>query len=185
MATPFGLYEDGFEQQFGCNHLGHFLLFRLLQPLLSKSATDTSPSRVIALSSGGHRFSEINFDDINFQHRPYEQFAAYAQSKTANIWMASSIDRHYAPSIRGLSVHPGVVLETGITRHFQEDTLSSAGDLDYFQIVGCNVQQGAATSVWAALDPRFDATGGVYLADVGKARPVEDGYQVNEPVYVP
>jgi NAD(P)-dependent dehydrogenase (short-subunit alcohol dehydrogenase family) len=185
MATPFGLTEDGHELQIGSNHFGHFLLFRLLEPLLSKSATSDSPSRVIALSSAGHRFGQIRFDDLNFEKGDYNPLVAYAQSKTANIWMCNSIDRHYGPKIRGLSVHPGTILTTGITRHFEADTLSSAGDMEHFNKTGCDVGQGAATTVWAALEPRFNEYGGVHLAEVGEARPVEDGEPINVPAYAP
>jgi NAD(P)-dependent dehydrogenase (short-subunit alcohol dehydrogenase family) len=185
MATPYTLTEDGLELQLGANHFGHFLLFRLLEPLLSASSTVNAPSRVIALSSAGHRFSEFRFDDMNFEKGPYNPIAAYAQSKTANIWMCNSIDRHYGPKIRGLSVHPGTILETDITRHFDADTLSSAGDLEHFNKTGCNVSQGAATTVWAVLEPRFNGYGGVHLAEVGEARPVEDGEPINVPAYAP
>lgn len=185
MACPFGLTEDGYERQLGSNHFGHFLLFRLLEPMLSQSGTEAAPSRVIALSSGGHRFGGVRFDDMNFEKGPYDPLAAYGQSKTANIWMCNSIDRHYAPFVRGLSVHPGVILETGITRHFEADTMSNAGDMEHFNKTGCNVAQGAATTVWAALEPRFNGYGGVYLAEVGEARPVEDSDQSNVPAYAP
>ena len=185
MATPFSLTEDGHELQIGSNHFGHFLLFRLLQPMLSQSATSDSPSRVIALSSAGHRFSSIRFDDMSFEKGDYNGLVAYAQSKTANIWMCNSIDRHYGPKIRGLSVHPGTILTTDITRHFDADTLGSAGDLEHFKKTGCNVHQGAATTVWAALEPRFNEYGGVYLAEVGEARPVEEDDGTNVPAYAP
>lgn len=185
MACPFSLTEDGHELQLGSNHFGHFLLFHLLEPMLSQSGTSQAPSRVIALSSAGHRFGQFRFDDMNFEQGDYNPLVAYAQSKLANIWMANAIDRHYAPKIRGLSVHPGTILETEITRHFEADTLSSAGDLEHFNKTGCNVGQGAATTVWAALEPRFSEYGGVHLAEVGEARPVEDGEPINVPAYAP
>lgn len=185
MACPFSLTEDGHERQLGSNHFGHFLLFRLLEPLLSQSGTENAPSRVIALSSAGHRFGGVRFDDLSFEKGPYDPLAAYAQSKIANIWMCNSIDRHYASKIRGLSVHPGTILDTDITRHFEADTLSNAGDMEHFNKTGCNVSQGAATTVWAALEPRFNRYGGVYLAEVGEARPVEDGEPINVPGYAP
>lgn len=185
MAAPFSLTSDGHELQLASNHFGHFLLLRLLEPLLSASSTEISPSRVIALSSAGHRFSQIRFDDLNFSKRPYNPLEAYAQSKTANIWMANSLDRRYAPKIRGLSVHPGTILDTGITRHFEADTLSSAGDMEHFNKTGCDVGQGAATTVWAVLEPRFNDYGGVHLAEVGEARLVEEGEPINVPAYAP
>lgn len=185
MACPYSLTEDGHERQLGSNHFGHFLLFRLLEPMLSHSGTDSAPSRVIALSSAGHRFGQFRFDDMNFEKGPYNPLVAYAQSKLANIWMCNSIDRHYAPKIRGLSVHPGTILDTDITRHFEADTLSSAGDMKHFNKTGCNVGQGAATTVWAALEPRFNSYGGVHLAEVGEARLVEEDEPINVPAYAP
>lgn len=185
MACPYSLTEDSHELQLGSNHFGHFLLFRLLQPILTQSATPSSPSRVIALSSAGHRFGQFRFDDMNFVKSPYDPLAAYAQSKTANIWMCNSLDRRYAPQIRGLSVHPGTILSTDITRHFQADTLTSAGDMEHFNKTGCDVSQGAATTVWAALEPRFNAYGGVHLAEVGEARLVREGEPINVPAYAP
>lgn len=185
MACPFALTPDGFESQLGANHFGHFLLFHLLQPLLSSSATPESPSRVISLSSAGHRFSNFRFDDMDFATGSYDPLAAYAQSKTANIWMCNSIARHYSPTIRALSVHPGTILSTDITRHFGADTLASAGDLEHFNKTGCSVEQGATTTVWAALEPRFNGYSGVYLAEVGEARLVEEGEPINVPAYAP
>jgi NAD(P)-dependent dehydrogenase (short-subunit alcohol dehydrogenase family) len=186
MACPFSLTEDNHELQLGSNHFGHFLLFRLLEPTLSQSATPSSPSRVIALSSAGHRFGQFRFDDMNFATKgSYDPLAAYAQSKIANIWMCNSIERRYAPRIRGLSVHPGTILSTDIMRHFQADTLTNAGDMEHFNKTGCDVSQGAATTVWAALEPRFNDYGGVHLAEVGEARLVEEGEPINVPAYAP
>jgi NAD(P)-dependent dehydrogenase (short-subunit alcohol dehydrogenase family) len=184
MACPFSLTEDGHELQLGSNHFGHFLLFRLLESTLSQSATPSSPSRVIALSSAGHRFGEFRFDDMNFV-QGYDPLAAYAQSKIANIWMCNSIERRHAPLIRGLSVHPGTILSTDITRHFQADTLTNAGAMEHFNKTGCDVSQGAATTVWAALEPRFNDYGGVHLAEVGEARLVGEGEPINVPAYAP
>jgi len=185
MACPFSLTEDGHEIQLGSNHFGHFLLFRLLVSTLFHSAKHGSPSRVIALSSAGHRFGQFRFDDMNFSKDPYDPLAAYAQSKIANIWMCNSIDRRYAPNIRGLSVHPGTILSTDIMRHFEADTLTNAGAMEHFNKTGCDVSQGAATTVWAALEPRFNKYGGVHLAEVGEARLVGDGEPINVPAYAP
>jgi NAD(P)-dependent dehydrogenase (short-subunit alcohol dehydrogenase family) len=184
-SCPFSLTEDGHEMQLGSNHFGHFLLFRLLEPTLSHSATPNSPSRVIALSSTGHRFSQIRFDDLDFAKGPYDPLTAYGHSKTANIWMCNSIERRYAPKIRGLSVHPGVILSTDILRHASTDMLDQAGDMEHFNKTGCDVSQGAATTVWAALEPRFDGYGGLFLAEVGEARAVEEGEKINVPAYAP
>ncbi|KAF7555257.1 hypothetical protein G7Z17_g2264 [Cylindrodendrum hubeiense] len=94
MTPPEGRTKDGFETQFGTNHLAHFLLFNLLQLALLAGAAPDFASRVVILSSLGHRFSEINFDDVNFDSG-YDALAAYAARKTANLWTANEIDRLY------------------------------------------------------------------------------------------
>jgi NAD(P)-dependent dehydrogenase (short-subunit alcohol dehydrogenase family) len=108
MACPQGTTEDGFETQFGTNHLAHFLLFQLLKPTLLASSTPELHSRVVVLSSLGHRSATVDFDDINYNKKEYTPFGAYGQSKTANIWMANEIERRYgAHGLHGLAVHPG------------------------------------------------------------------------------
>src|SRR5271168_1251433 len=111
MATPFGHTADGFETQFGTNHLGHFLLVNRIAPLLRKG------SRLINLSSAGHRFSNVDLDDPNFERTPYEPFIAYGRSKTANILFAVAFDqRHRERGVRAAAVHPGVI-HTELGRH--------------------------------------------------------------------
>jgi NAD(P)-dependent dehydrogenase (short-subunit alcohol dehydrogenase family) len=111
MATPFGHTADGFETQFGTNHLGHFVLVNRIAPLLRKG------SRLINLSSAGHRFSNVDLDDPNFERTPYEPFVAYGRSKTANILFAVAFDRrHRGRGVRAAAVHPGVI-ETELGRH--------------------------------------------------------------------
>jgi NAD(P)-dependent dehydrogenase (short-subunit alcohol dehydrogenase family) len=108
MACPESTTEDGFETQFGTNHLAHFLLFQLLKPTLLASSTPEFNSRVVALSSLGHRSATVQFDDLDFKKQGYQPFVAYGQSKTANIWMANEIERRFgAQGLHAMSVHPG------------------------------------------------------------------------------
>jgi NAD(P)-dependent dehydrogenase (short-subunit alcohol dehydrogenase family) len=102
MATPFGHTADGFETQFGTNHLGHFVLVNRIASLLR------SGSRLINLASSGHRYSNVDLDDPNFERTPYEPFVAYGRSKTANIQFAVAFDeRHRRRGVRAAAVHPG------------------------------------------------------------------------------
>ena len=104
MATPFGHTADGFETQFGTNHLGHFVLVNRIAPLLRKGG------RLINLSSAGHRFSNVDLEDPNFERTAYEPFVAYGRSKTANILFAVAFDRrHRERGVRAAAVHPGVI----------------------------------------------------------------------------
>lgn len=166
MATPFGRTDDGFESQFGTNHLGHFVLIGRLLPLLVAS----TPSRVVLLSSGGHAGSDIRWDDPNFASSDYVKFEAYGQSKTANILHAVELDRRYGPlGVHAWAVHPGMVA-TDLGRHFTRDDYAdliqrakSAGS-ELPPRVGPEV--GASTQVWAAVsDDALERTG-TYLADV-------------------
>ena len=170
MAVPFGHTDDGFELQFGTNHLGHFVLVGRLLPLLASSA----PARIVMLSSGGHAASDIVWDDPNFESRDYTKLEAYGQSKTANVLHAVELDRRYRDlGVRAWSVHPGMV-KTDLGRHFTSDDYAelverakqSGGELP--RRVGVDV--GAATSVWAATTDEALACGGGYLADCGAAK---------------
>src|ERR1700692_1097233 len=111
MATPFGHTEDGFETQFGTNHLGHFVLVNRIAPLLRPGG------RLINLASAGHRFANVDLEDPNFEHTPYEPFVAYGRSKTANILFAVAFDlRHRGRGVRAAAVHPGGI-QTELSRH--------------------------------------------------------------------
>src|ERR1700726_173360 len=102
MATPFGHTAHGFETQFGTNHLGHFVLVNRIAALMGAG------SRLINLSSAGHRYSNVDLDDPNFERTPYEPFIAYGRSKTANILFAVAFDkRHRERGVRAAAVHPG------------------------------------------------------------------------------
>jgi NAD(P)-dependent dehydrogenase (short-subunit alcohol dehydrogenase family) len=118
MASPYSKTEDGFELQIGTNHFSQFLLFQELLPQLKKAASPDHPSRVITLSSEAHLLNGVNLDDINSSEgATYQKWTAYAQSKTANIYMTNSVNRHYASEgVVGLAVHPGVI-GTGLMKH--------------------------------------------------------------------
>lgn len=171
MASPYATTQDGLEMQLGTNHYAHFLLFQELKDALLKGATSETPSRVINVSSDGHLMTGILFDDIGFSGgNNYDKWKAYGQSKTANIYMASSIHRHFASQgLIGLSLHPGVI-ETPLARHMNQDDYAMLEGMGVYKIAK-NVEQGAATTVWAAIAPYFDKpeNGGRYLADVGES----------------
>ncbi|KAF2719598.1 NAD(P)-binding protein [Polychaeton citri CBS 116435] len=179
MACPYAKTEDGFELQIGTNHFAHFLLFQLLKPTLlaSAKASDT-PSRVVSLSSAGHRFGPVRLHDINFEERnSYAKWPAYGSSKSANIWMSNSINRHYgSQGIVGLSVHPGGIM-TELIRHLTEEDIALFGEggIDSMMYFYKSPPQGAATTVLAAVADRFDdpKNGGVYLADCQIDAPVK------------
>src|SRR6202043_436750 len=117
MATPFGHTADGFETQFGTNHLGHFVLVNRIASLLH------SGSRLVNLSSSGHRFADVDLDDPNFERTPYEEFVAYGRSKTANILFSVEFDRrHKAKGIRATAVHRGTI-KTERPRHMDPEVL--------------------------------------------------------------
>src|SRR6202047_3473730 len=102
MATPFGHTADGFETQFGTNHLSHFVLVNRIASLIRDGG------RLINLSSAGHRYSNVDLYDPNFERTPYEPFVAYGRSKTANILFAVAFDRrHRKRGVRAAAVHPG------------------------------------------------------------------------------
>ena len=164
MACPQGQTEDGFELQFGSNHLGHFLLSELLVPALKNGA----PSRVVSLSSRGHIFSDVDLDDPNFERRPYHKWVSYGQAKTANALFAVEFNRRYGDDgIEAFAVHPGAIM-TDLVRHMSEE------DFKFLGLRAPNgaprtqtksVPQGAATSVWAATASELHGKGGAYLED--------------------
>jgi NAD(P)-dependent dehydrogenase (short-subunit alcohol dehydrogenase family) len=165
MATPEGRTADGFETQFGTNHLGHFLLVNRLRPLLAGG-----PARIVNLSSAGHRFSDVVLDDINFERSPYDPWQAYGRSKSANILFAVELDRRGRDAgQRACAVHPGTI-HTELARHMTHDTLVALADsLADQETTWKSIPQGAATSVWAGFVADADAVGGRYCQDCGVA----------------
>ncbi|MEN3224292.1 SDR family NAD(P)-dependent oxidoreductase [Mycolicibacterium porcinum] len=160
MFTPFGHTQDGFETQFGTNHLGHFTLTILLRTQFAEG------TRIVNLSSEGHRLADIDLDDPNWRHREYDKFAAYGAAKTANILHAVALDQRLRDrGIRAFAVHPGMVA-TNLARHMsREDVVAVSGQARSHAIEVLTPEQGAATQVWAATSPDLDGRGGLYLAD--------------------
>jgi NAD(P)-dependent dehydrogenase (short-subunit alcohol dehydrogenase family) len=177
MACPLGRTAQGFEMQFGTNHLGHFLLTGLLLPALLAGAEEAGESRVISLSSAGHRFSPVDFEDPNYERRDYDKWAAYGQAKTANSLFALGFERRFGGrGVHANAVHPGaIVTELGryLTREDREmlDASRPSGQPLSFK----SVEQGAATSVWAATAPELAGRGGLYLEDCHVAGPAQEG----------
>jgi NAD(P)-dependent dehydrogenase (short-subunit alcohol dehydrogenase family) len=170
MATPFSHTEDGFEMQFGTNHIGHFALTVGLMPALEAAGT----ARVVALSSIGHRRSDVVFDDINFKERVYDPWLAYGQSKTANALFAVGLTQRFASrGVTANAVHPGGIL-TGLQKHMTREEQMALG---WFDESGApnprfkSTAQGAATSIWAAVAPELEGVGGRYLEDCAIAQP--------------
>jgi NAD(P)-dependent dehydrogenase (short-subunit alcohol dehydrogenase family) len=170
MATPLNRDARGNESQFATNHLGHFQLTKRLWSALKQA----NGARIVNLSSRGHHFSPVVFEDLNFEQREYSPFLAYGQSKTANILFTVSLDeRGKADNIRAFAVHPGGILDTELSRHLDPNDPIFSGFfdengkpiLDPFNGLK-NIEQGAATQIWAATNPRLEKIGGVYAEDV-------------------
>ena len=170
MACPLGHTRDGFEMQFGTNHLGHFLLTCLLVPALERGA----PARIVSLSSRGHQMSPVVFEDIQFEQRPYHKWAAYGQAKTANVLFAVELERRLGErGIHAYAVHPGVI-HTELSRHMEPEDFellqSRARERGEGEMRLKSVAAGAATSVFAAAWPELEGRGGVYLEDCQVAK---------------
>jgi NAD(P)-dependent dehydrogenase (short-subunit alcohol dehydrogenase family) len=176
MATPFSQTVDGFERHFGTNHLGHFVLVNRIAPLMRAGG------RLINVSSGGHRFSNVDLGDPNFEHTPYDPFVAYGRSKTANILFAVAFDNRYrSRGIRAAAVHPGVI-QTELGRYMEPGQLEKRIELLNRQRAAegkgpfqwKTIPQGAATSVWAGIVALADEVGGRYCEDCHVAEIVPD-----------
>ena len=167
MAVPKSSTMDGFETQFGTNHLGHFVLVNRIASLLGEG------SRLVNLSSAGHRFADVDLEDPNFDHTEYAEFVAYGRSKTANILFAVEFDRrHRGRGVRATAVHPGVI-QTELSRHMKPEALKQlmeamdkASAAAGGRAVGWKtIPQGAATSVWSGAVASADMVGGLYCED--------------------
>ena len=176
MATPFTYTKDGFEMQFGTNHLGHFVFVNRIASLIRAGG------RLINLSSAGHRYSNVDLQDPNFERTEYEPFVAYGRSKTANILFAVAFDnRHRERGVRAAAVHPGGIrtelgrytdvgrLETMIAQINKQ--LAAEGKAP-FQLK--TVPQGAATSVWAGVVAPADEVGARYCENCHVGNVVPD-----------
>jgi NAD(P)-dependent dehydrogenase (short-subunit alcohol dehydrogenase family) len=177
MACPKSKTADGFETQFGTNHLGHFVFVNRIASLIKKNG-----GRLVNLSSAGHRFADVNLDDPNFEKTPYTEFGAYGASKTSNILFAVEFDRrHKADGIRATALHPGGI-QTELGRHMtpeligammksiEEGQKAAGGPAFKFK----SIPQGAATSVWAGFVASADSVGGKYCEDCHVAELQED-----------
>jgi NAD(P)-dependent dehydrogenase (short-subunit alcohol dehydrogenase family) len=171
MATPFELTTDGFELQFGTNHLGHFVLVNRLLPALVTAAS----SRIVVLSSAAHRWSDVDLDDPSFTRTPYDKYIAYARSKTANVLFAVALDQRLSQrGVRAFAVHPGAI-HTDLGRSLTDEDRSGIEEMaKRGNTFWKTVEQGAATSVWAAASDQLNGRGGEYLEDCAVA-PVTEG----------
>ncbi|MFF7993556.1 SDR family NAD(P)-dependent oxidoreductase [Kitasatospora xanthocidica] len=170
MGLPSGRTADGFETHLGVNHLGHFALTVRLLPALRSAGH----ARVVVVGSNSHHLGGLDLDDPHFEHRPYDPYLAYAQSKTANALFAVALTgRHRADGVLANTVSPGAAL-TGLQRHLSAETKRAVG------LVGPDgtpdprlrtAAQGAATPVWAAVARELAGTGGAYLEDCAIAGP--------------
>ncbi|HYE44990.1 MAG TPA: SDR family NAD(P)-dependent oxidoreductase [Caulobacter sp.] len=175
MACPPDQTKDGLEMQIGTNHFGHFLLSVLLSPALEAGAEASGrTSRLVALSSIGHVRSDIRWDDPHFRRGDYDKWASYGQAKTANALFAVGFDRRFRDrGIRANAVMPGGIL-TPLQRHLPIEEQRALGWLDENDrpVTGFKtVEQGASTSVWAAIGPELEGAGGLYLEDCAQAVP--------------
>lgn len=171
MACPQGTTADGFELQFGTNHLGHFVLVNRLLPLLLTG----TPARIVTLSSAGHRFGDVSLDDPGFERTPYDAWVAYGRAKTANVLFAVELDRRLKErGVRAAAVHPGGI-PTELGRHLTDETLgalaAARGDR---KMEWKSVPQGAATSVWAGFVADADEVGGRYCEDCAVSPVIDD-----------
>jgi NAD(P)-dependent dehydrogenase (short-subunit alcohol dehydrogenase family) len=181
MATPFGHTVDGFETQFGTNHLGHFVLVNRIARLIRDGG------RLINLSSAGHRYSNVDLDDPNFERASYEPFAAYGRSKTANILFAVAFDRrHRGRGVRAAAAHPGGI-QTELGRYAEPGRIEkliaqineqlAAEGRGPFQWK--TIPQGSATSVWAGVVAGPDEIGGQYCENCHVGKIVPDGTPIS------
>jgi NAD(P)-dependent dehydrogenase (short-subunit alcohol dehydrogenase family) len=189
--VPAGKTPEGFELQWGTNHLGHFLLFQLLKPILLSSSSPSFHSRVIAVSSQAHRQYPPDFSDLNWEHSSYDPVKAYSYSKLANVYMANEIERRYgSQGLHGWSLHPG-----GIRTGLQPAGLHAGFVSDILMVIRngpmrakvnlMNAEQGAATTVWAAVGTDLEGKGGSYLERCAIADEIKPGWNVDYDVLDP
>ena len=173
MATPEMRTPQGWEIQFATNHLGHFALATGLHDALAAAGG----ARVVVVSSVGHLNGEVLFDDINFERHPYDRWAAYSQSKTANILFMVEAARRWAPDqISVNALNPGRITTTNLSRYLGEDSSTPAAFEPTSTTVSWKtVEQGAATSVLLAASPLLDGVTGRYFEDCQEAGPARPG----------
>ncbi len=174
MACPLSYTAQDLEMQIGTNHFGHYLLTMLLARGLMNAAEEGRASRVVSLSSIGHRRSGIHFEDIHYRQRPYDKWEAYGQAKTANALFAVGFHDRFADlGVTANAVMPGGI-RTPLQRHLTDEEMRAFGWIDEQGRVNERFktpEQGAATSVWAALAPELEGVGGLYLEHCNQALP--------------
>jgi len=170
MANPTQeISVDGFEIQFATNYLGHFLFFRLLEKALISSSTPSFHSRVVNVSSSGHQGSGVVFGNMRLDNGEYHPWKAYGQSKTAMIYMTNHIERLYGSSgVHGYSLMPGGI-RSNLQKHVDPSIMKSWNETDAIRNFWKNTEQGASTTVYAALDRDTEGKGGIYLEDCAVA----------------
>lgn len=180
MALPkLELTEDGFEKQLGVDHLSHFLLFELLKPALLASASPEFSSRVVIVASSAHHVASINESgNYNFEKTDYNEWVAYGQAKTANIYMANEIERRYGSrGLHATSLHPGVIA-TALMQYMDPAVVEEMKKNKEAYKIMKSIEQGAATTVWAAIGKEWEDKGGEYLAECGKTTRGNDNHEV-------
>lgn len=188
MAVPTRqLTKDGFEVQFGVNHLAHFLLFQLLKPQLFAASTPDFSSRVVNLTSSGHRASPTLVDDLNLENN-YQPWIAYGHSKTANMWTANEIQRRYgndSAKASGTAIHAFGVMPGGIKSGLQVHAPEfEAIFADPNVLKDCkSPEQGAATAVWGAVATELEGVGAMYLEDCQVGQPAAENATLVDPGY--
>jgi len=174
MACPQAYTAQDLEMQIGTNHFGHFVLTTLLARALMNGSEAARASRVVSLSSIGHRRSPVNFDDPHYRNRPYDKWDSYGQAKTANALFAVGFNQRFADlGVNANSVMPGGIM-TPLQRHLPREEMIAMGWMDEAGKINerfKSTEQGAATSVWAAVGPELEGVGGLYLENCAQALP--------------
>nr|UYO77231.1 short chain dehydrogenase/reductase [Trichoderma psychrophilum] len=173
------LTDDGVETHFSGNYLGFFLLFQLLKEALLSSVTPDFHSRVVVVASSAHRAATLPAsDDYSFEKSEYNHEAAYNYSKLAAVYLANTIQRLYgARGLHATSLHPGAI-NTDISRNMPPEFLEAIMTNPYILKILKSAEQGAATTVWAAVGKAWENQGGKYLEDCKEADRGEDDGQI-------
>ncbi|KAI9281359.1 hypothetical protein BC943DRAFT_329733 [Umbelopsis sp. AD052] len=170
MASPYYTTKDGFEAQFGINHIGPFLFTNLILPKVL--ASKTGAPRIVNVSSVGHIFSPIRFDDPYFENgKAYHKWTSYGQSKTANMLFARELSKRYkSQGLTAFSLHPGGI-DTNLTRDVTPEELNTPmkdydGEVvDWRNLEMKSIPEGTSTHLVAAFDPKIASDAGAYLQD--------------------
>jgi NAD(P)-dependent dehydrogenase (short-subunit alcohol dehydrogenase family) len=169
MAAPLTRTRQGWELQFATNHLGHFALTTGLRPALAAAGN----ARVVSVSSRGHLRSDVVFEDIHFERRPYDPWQSYGQSKTANILLAVEASRRWAADgIAANALMPGAI-HTNLARHVSQEEIDRVVAQTGMTFRYKTPEQGAATSVLLAASPLLEGVGGRYFEDCNEAERVD------------